>query len=222
MAKLWIESEPLNKFSDAVRTLRESLFAHISDIENPLIITSSPHRGDGCTTLTANLAGSIGQSGKRVLLIDGDLNGKGLAEYFKHESNGGFVKIIEGGDVKTVSSGIENLDILPCGIPKGNKHPFDSPRVIDLLQKYRKEYDIVIIDTAPILESSDPVVLGKHASGIILVFRAGNFQREDELVARELLERSGIKIIGAVINGVRQQDQDPYYTYQRHLEMNRK
>ncbi len=222
MAKLWIQSEPLNKFSEAIRTLRESLYASISGEENPLIITSSPHRGDGCSTLTVNLAAAIAQSGKRVLLIDGDLNGKGLEDFFSLEANGGFVKIIEGEGGQTVPSGIENLDLLPSGTSKGGKHPFDSPRVKEFLLKFRKEYDLVIIDAAPILESSDTVVLGKHASGVILVFRSGNFQREDELVARDLLERSGVKIIGAVINGISEQDQDPYYTYQRHLEMKRK
>ncbi|MBU1023899.1 CpsD/CapB family tyrosine-protein kinase [bacterium] len=219
--KLWIETEPLNKYSESIRSLRESLYARLSGQKNPVIVVSSPHRQDGCSTLTANLAASIAQSGKRVLLIDGDLTGNGLENLFQVDSKDGFIQILDGGGGKIVPSGLKNLDFLPTGAPKANSHPFDSPRLKEFLNKFQNDYDFVLIDTAPVLESSDIIILGQNSAGVILVFKAGNFQREDEITSREMLERSGVKIIGAVVNGIKEKDQDPYYTYQRFLGRNR-
>ena len=219
--RLWIESDPLNKYSEAIRSLRESLYSHLTDQKKPVIAVSSPHREDGCSTLTANLAASIAQSGKRVLLIDADLSGDSFGKLFQIDSNEGFIQILDGGGGKIVPSGLKNLDLLPTGTPKTDGHPFDSSRLKEFIDKFQNDYDFVLIDTAPVLESSDIILLGQCASGVILVFKAGNFQREDEITSREKLERSGIKIIGAVVNGVEERDQDPYYTYQRFMEKNR-
>jgi capsular exopolysaccharide synthesis family protein len=217
--KLWIQIEPLGKFSEAIRAARESLFSHLKDDPHPVVVLCAPHRGDGASTITANLAASIAHLGKKVLLIDSDLTGDGLTQFMSQDSKSTFVNAMESGNITTVPTNIENLDFLASGTATTGKHPFDSPNLQVVFEKLKNRYDIILIDTSPILESSDAVVLGQKASGVILVFMAGNYLREDEISSREILERSGVKIIGAIMNRTREDQNDPYYTYQRFLEL---
>jgi len=216
--KLWIEDDPLNKFSEAIRTLRETLFAQLPEGASPVMIMTATHRGDGCSTVTANLAASCAHTGRRVLAIDGDFSGRGLEEIFGISHKAGLLEYIGGNRAEVVSTGIDNLGFLPAGITTSGAHPFDSPKFGEILENLRKSYDVIMIDTAPVLEKSDAVVLGQKSNGVILVFLAGNFLREDELTAREILDRSNVRVIGVIFNRIREEDQDPFYTYQRYLE----
>jgi capsular exopolysaccharide synthesis family protein len=217
--KLWIQIEPLGKFSEAIRAARESLFSHLKDEPNPVVVLCAPHRGDGASTIAANLAASIAHLGKKVLLIDSDLTGDGLTQFMSPDSKSTFTNAMESGNILPVPTNIENLDFLASGTATSGKHPFDSPNLQAVFEKLKTRYNIILIDTSPILESSDAVVLGQKASGVILIFMAGNYLREDEISSREILERSGVRIIGAIMNRIRGDQSDPYYTYQRFLEL---
>jgi tyrosine-protein kinase Etk/Wzc len=154
--------------------------------------------------------------------VDGDFAGRGLEDIFGISHKMGLLEYFSGNQVETIPTGIENLMFLPAGTSTSGTHPFDSPKLKDIIDGFRKSFDAVFIDTAPILDKCDAVVLGQKASGVLLVFRAGNFIREDEITAREMLERSNVRMIGAIFNRIREEDQDPFYTYQRYLEKQEK
>ena len=220
--KLWIETAPLTRFSESIRSLREALFSQFQPNEKPVLVMSAPHKGDGCSTVTANLAASCAHAGKKTLIIDGDIAGKGLDEIIGSSAKAGLLEYITGAQKAGISSVFERLDFLPAGSTTQGGHPFDSPRLKDIIEEFRRNYDIIFFDTPPVLNTSDAVVLGQKSTGLILVFRAGSFLREDELTTRELLDRSGVRIIGAIVNRSREEDNDPYYTYQRLLEKKEK
>jgi capsular exopolysaccharide synthesis family protein len=219
MAKeLWIQTQPLSGFSQAIRTMRESLFTHLKDKKNPVITMCAPRRGDGCSTISANLAASIAHTGMKTLIIDADLQSHGLDEFFGAKQEGGFIDAILGKSCKPSATGFENLHYLQTGVSPDSMHPLDSPRANALLDSLQGSYNFIMIDTAPVLETSDPVVLGQKSTALVLVFRSGSFLRDDEISAREMLIRSGVKILGIVVNRILEEDRDRYYTYQKMLE----
>ena len=166
--------------------------------------------------MAANLAYVMAASGKRVLLIDGDIRKGYLNQYFGMERAGGLTEVIAGSLAANSAIRHEvmpNLDFLPTGaIPHNPSETLLHPRLKQVLDELQDEYDQLIIDSPPVLIVSDATVLGTYVGTVFLVAREGvtSIGELDDSVRR--FNQSGAQVKGVVFNGVRAK-LSKYYGY---------
>lgn len=210
---------PKSQTAEAFRAVRTALYFNTQGKEHSVIQVTSPTPGDGKTTLAANLAVSIAQSGKRCLLVDADMRRPRQAANFGIKASEGFATILSGQshwrDVICDCPEVGGLSILPVGNKPNNPAELSSlPAVKDLIEELREEYDFVIIDTPPLLAVTDPCPIAARVDGVILTLRIKKNVRISAERASEILSNLGANIIGLVVNGVgAQSGYGSQYTY---------
>jgi capsular exopolysaccharide synthesis family protein len=193
--------------SEAYRGIRTTLCFSMRGKGRQVLLITSPEPGDGKTTLAANLAVCLAQSGKRVVLCDADLRRPRLHKLFGvSDDGGGLVSVLANGtDVESAiqPTGIEGLEIIPGGsraqIPA---ELLSSSRLENVFEILRNRYDFVIVDTPALLSVTDPCAVAARADGVILVLRASRHTRREATQARQLLESVDATVLGVAINGV--------------------
>lgn len=171
------------------------------------LVVSSPGRGDGKSITTAGLGVALARSGRRVLLINGDLRQPRLHELFDVDNSEGLADLLVEGDLTHLmkmvrSTPVRGLSILPGGPAVGETmQMFDSALLSPLLTNLRGQFDLVLIDTPSLLEAADARLLGRHADGVILVVRSGHTDRGDLVAARQRLASFGLPLSGVVLSG---------------------
>jgi succinoglycan biosynthesis transport protein ExoP len=214
-----VHTNPDDVASESFRTLRTALA--FSGQETDRLVVSSAEPGDGKTTVLVNLAVSYAQAGKRTLVVDADLRRPGLSNLFEMRGPGGLSEILRGDEEVAAmcrsrlrASGVAGLDILPCGPrPPDPAELLGSPRMADLMGWAESEYDLVLIDSPPVLAASDAAILGKLADGVVLVVQPRKNHRRRVLRAVEGLVTLAIRLVGVVVNGVGTEDDGGYYGY---------
>lgn len=210
---------PKSQVSEAFRAVRTSLFFNTQGKQHSVIQITSPTPGDGKSTLAANLAVSIAQSGKRVLLVDADMRRPRQATTFGITSKTGFATVLTGEsdwhDVLYDCPEIEGLTVMPCGAKPNNPAELaSSPQVKELIEEMRLEFDFVIIDTPPLLAVTDACPIAARVDGVILCIRIKKNVRVSAERATEMLANLGANCIGLVVNGVgAQSGYGSQYTY---------
>src|SRR5262249_28292873 len=182
-----------------------------------VVQVTSPNPGDGKSTLAANLAVSVAQSGKRTVLIDCDFRKPRVHKIFHIEKpEVGLASIITGEATTSAAirpTRVDNLSILPAAPgPANPAEPPTSPEFQAIVDKLRAEYEFVIIDTPPVLAVSDPLVVAPRVDGVLLVFRMTKKARPTAERAREQLGAVGANVLGVVVNGTGQR-RGAYYGY---------
>lgn len=192
--------------SEAYRRVRTALYFNTQGQDNRVLQVTSPDPSDGKTTLITNLAVSIAQSGKRVLLVDCDFRRPKLHRIFGVSSDTGIAQAITGevriedGIRQTAQTG---LDILPCGPrPNNPAELLSSPRFRELLAVLRSKYDFVLVDTPPLLAVTDPSAVAPCVDGVLVTIRLSKGGRPGAKRAIEQLASVGGRVIGVVVNGV--------------------
>jgi len=174
-----------------------------------IVAIGSGKGGVGKTTISVNLAVALAQIGRRVVLVDGDLRKPRLDKIFEIECDGGLTKLLEEDHLVSTQpvsefvhrTQIENLFVLPTKPARGGiSAKLHSGRMRTLVQRLRKEFDIVIFDSPPMLHLSDARVLGCLSDGVLLVFRSRKTTRENALAAADCLTQDGINVIGTILN----------------------
>ena len=184
-----------------------------------MIQVTSPTPGDGKSTLAANLAVSIAQSGKRVLLVDADMRRPRQNAPFGIESREGFASVLSGQSqwrhVMYECEEIEGLTVMPCGAKPNNPAELSSsPQVKVLIDEMRQEFDFIIVDTPPLLAVTDPCPIAARVDGVILCLRIKKNVRVSAGRAIEMIGNLGANCIGLVVNGVgAQSGYGSQYTY---------
>jgi succinoglycan biosynthesis transport protein ExoP len=216
--RLVVLSAPESLAAESFRTLRSTVMLGYSDRRSKVIVITSGFMNEGKSTISANLAIGFAQRGARVLLIDTDLRRSHLHVAFHLPgslsglSNLLSLTDLEGAYVTPVPE-LPNLTLVPAGPrPPNPSEILSSNRMAELLDQWRGEYDYVIIDSAPILMVSDALGVAARADGTIMVVRAGLTRKRAIVRSFELLSRSGIHILGAVINDIDLQIEN-FYTY---------
>ncbi len=193
-------------------------------------VISSPNSGEGKTTITTNLGIALSKSKMRVVLIDGDLRRPSLHRIFGIENSFGLRNMLQGDihleaipeEVLTHLTMIPNLCVIPAGEGAGDvQELLHSPAFGQLLKRLSRLFDIVLIDTPPMLHMADARIMASHCDGAILVFRAGQTIREDAVAARNLFDRDGVKLAGSILNGfdpLVEGKKDYYQSYYRYQE----
>jgi capsular exopolysaccharide synthesis family protein len=197
---------PKSPEAEAFRGLRTALYFNTHGEDHRVLQVTSPNKGDGKTTLAANLAVSMAQSGKTVLLVDADCRRPRVHKVFGLGDEVGLVSVIEAQatvEEAVRPTGVANLTVLPCGPRPGNPAELlTSPRFGALLEELRGRYDFVLLDTPPLLAVSDPAVVAPQVDGVLLNIRVTKNSRPAAERAKEILLTLGAKIIGVVVNGV--------------------
>jgi len=210
--------DPTSGASEAYKTLRTSLLLSTADAPPKVIVITSSEPQEGKTVTTLNTAISLTQSGKKVLLIDGDMrrprlhkalgvaNGVGLSNYLS--GNAEIEEIFQ-------PTEIPNLFLASSGpVPPNPSELLESEHFDFLLDALRKgtRFDHVLIDSPPLLSVADPVIMASKASATILVVQCGRTARPAVIRGRQKLEQAKANILGVVLNDVDVRH-GSYYSY---------
>ncbi len=183
--------EPESVDAEAYRSLRTALDCGNHHNRNRVIGVTSPVAGDGKSTLAANLAVSIAQSGKRVLLIDTNLRAATMHRIFGVSNAVGLIRAMQ----------TEGLYLLAAGpLPKSPADLIASPRFSRLIDWLRDRFQFVIIDTPPILLASESRVIAALSDGVLLTVRSHQSDPIETQHACDLLEIADANVLGVVVN----------------------
>ena len=202
--------------AEAFRVIRANLEFAAVDKELKVILVTSASPNEGKSTVVQYLAQTISQTGKKVMALDADLINPTLYRRFGIPNQRGLSNLIVGDADFTVFSRLKefpNLSVITTGpIPPNSSELLGSAHMKHLMDRLREEYDMVIIDTPPMLPVTDAVVASSLADGVILVVQAGKTRSGEVQHAREMLETAHANLLGVVLNRARRRVNDYYYT----------
>ena len=197
---------PGSREAEAYRSFRTTIYHSTKDSNDKIIQITSAEPGDGKSTTAANLAIAIAQSGKKVLLIDADLRRPTMHTLFGLPQDIGLTDVLLSEvewSIAVRTTRLENLSVLTAGLcPQNPAELLSSDRLPDTLRAMRVMYDVIIIDTPPILAVSDPAIISPHIDGLLLVVRMGKNKRAAAERAREMIDSHGIRLYGVIVNDV--------------------
>jgi capsular exopolysaccharide synthesis family protein len=190
--------------AESFRTLRTNLlFSSAVQSMREVIVTSSAP-SEGKSTTAANLAVAFAQQGQRVLLVDCDLRRPQVHLVFGFPQIPGLTTALMGGASPAElvhGTAVENLAVLTAGpTPPNPAELLGGARMRDLLDRLSESYELIILDTPPVLVASDAAILSRHAGGTLLVVRAGKTQAAALREALQQLAHVGTRVIGTVLN----------------------
>ncbi len=199
----------LTESIDGVRTI---LMHDSSSKRRQVVLVTSAATNEGRTTVASQLAASLARAGRRTLLVDGDLRRPALQALFDAPLEDGLCEVLRAEvDVADVirPTHAEGLWLLTAGYCDIDAiHALATEQMQPVFDKLRAEYDFIIIDGAPVLGMSDALIFGQYSDGAILSVRRDQSQMPKIHQAAELLRGVGIRIIGAVVNGVQAKADD--------------
>ncbi len=212
--------DPKATISEQYKILRTNILSLNKGNPPKLLVVTSSTQGEGKTVTCLNLAVAMVHSKRtmRVLLIDADMRRGRTAEYLGVKAEVGLSEVLQGKveleqALYTVDE-IENLTILSSGaIPDHPVELADSPAMHDILKTAAMQFDMVIIDTPPIIAVTDAGIIGAIADGVLMVVRAGKTQRGLVQRAEELLYQSHAKVLGRVLTNVEYHVPEYIYRY---------
>ncbi len=202
---------------ESFKSIRTNVTFTLSASKRNILVVSSARFGDGKSTICANIAIAMAQSGHRVLLIDADMrkpvqhvifglkNEKGLS------TATGKMNPLEKSIQKNV---MENLDIMTAGsTPPNPSELLASEQMVTILNELSSRYGVIIIDTPPVNIVTDAMELAKNDSGMIMVVRYGVTTDDDLKTAGQKIESAGIKLLGFILNDIMPKQHKGFYAY---------
>lgn len=207
---------PKSQASEAFRTLRTNIqFSSLDEDLKTLVITST-QPGEGKSTIVSNLAITMAQSGKKVLLIDCDLRKPSIHKKFGLSNQEGLTSALSKEKTKEEvikPAGINNLYILTSGpIPPNPAELLGSKKMKNFIGELKGFFDVILFDAPPVLAVTDAQILSTFCSGVVFVAGYGQADKHAIVRGKELIEKVGGKIVGVVINKF-PSDSKSYYYY---------
>ncbi len=220
---LLAESNPADLSVEALRGLRTSLHFAMLEAKNNVLMISGPAPGIGKSFISTNFAAVAAKTGQKVLLIDADMRKGYLQQSFGLKWENGLSDVLSGKQEfaqSVKSTPVENLEIITRGqVPPNPSELLMHPRFAELMEWASKEYDLVIVDTPPVLAVTDPSIVGAFAGTTLMVARYGQNTIKEIDVARHRFEQSGIEVKGVIFNAIEKKASSSYgygyynYTY---------
>jgi tyrosine-protein kinase Etk/Wzc len=208
---------PADLSIEALRSLRTSLHFAMMEAKNNIIAISGPSPGVGKSFISANLGAVLAQSGQKVLVVDSDMRKGYLNKQFGLKPENGLSDYLSGQkslEQVTKTTNVDGLEIITRGqVPPNPSELLMHSHFSDLVSEVKEKYDIVIIDTPPILAVTDPAIVGGHAGSMLLVTRFGQNAIKEIDYARQRFEQNGIDVKGVVFNGVVKKASNAYGYY---------
>jgi len=209
--------------AEAYRVVRTSMLLSAAGAPPKTILVTSGQAGEGKTTTVVNTAISLAQLGSSVLIIDCDLRRPATHKIFGIQvDNGLSTYLSQNAEIEDLIQKLQipNLSLLPCGpIPPNPAELISSAKMRNLLSLLATRYDHILIDSPPLINVTDPVILSSLVDGVIMVVHGGKSPRTIVQRARQELLGVGAKIFGVVLNNVdmsREGYDAYYYYYNRH------
>ncbi len=201
-------TNPTGSFAEAVRAVRTSIVFSSPDKPLKRLLITSANAGAGKTTLACNVATTLAQTDKRVLLIDCDLRRPRLHQVFAKQNGEGLMTAILRPDtyLSTVqSTDVPNLSVMCSGtLPPNPSEVLQSHAFRDLLDRLDERFDILVLDSPPLMPVTDAAVIAPQTDGVVLVLRALQTVRAEAKRSLALLNGVGSHTLGTVVNAVRE------------------
>lgn len=193
---------PYSSVAEAYRTLRTQ-FLHDCQGKK-VILVSGAVSGDGGSTIIANLAVALAQTGRKVVVADANLRRPAMQDFFSLSQLTGLSSVLSGQtpiEQALQKTAFDQLTVLTSGPAVSNPSEMLSSCVTDqMLVSLRGLADIILVDAPPVIEVGDALVLASKVEAVVLVLGAGRVSLGDALRTKEQLERVGANLIGAVLN----------------------
>jgi capsular exopolysaccharide synthesis family protein len=206
---------PNSRLAESYRSIRTALLLSSADHPVKTIAVTSPLPGEGKTVSAANLAVTLAQSGKTVLVVDSDLRRPRQHRLFKVKNTFGLTTYLTNSvPIKDVvkSTEIPNLFLVNSGpIPPNPAELLGSDKMTRFIKMMSDECDFMIFDLPPMLEISDALVLGAKVDGVVLVVWGDKTSREALKKTRERLDMLKVRTLGVIINNVTLPHHGAYY-----------
>jgi succinoglycan biosynthesis transport protein ExoP len=187
---------------ESFRLLRANVLLALDPFPSVLMVTSA-RAGEGKSTTVANLGATLALSGRRVLLIDGDLRQPALHREFGLGNECGLTSVLEGAALPACiqATPLAGVSVLPSGpLPAFPPELLESPALKTLLAELRGHYDCILVDSPPLIQLSDGLALAQLAEGAVVVVAADQARHPDLLAAVRALDQTGIPVLGLVYN----------------------
>jgi capsular exopolysaccharide synthesis family protein len=196
--------DPKSQYVEAYRTLRTNVQFLSANKESKCFVITSTMANEGKSTIATNLAYVMAQTNKRVLLIDGDLRKPMLAKIFKLPEDCGLTNVLVADlELEKAVCEIEDsgFSVMPAGpIPPNPSELLLSEKMEGLIQSFRNDYELILIDTPPLGLVTDSADLAAIADGVIIVCSSGETKIDNCKKVKQTLEHLNIKIMGIVLN----------------------
>lgn len=203
--KLIAFREPKAPASEAYRALRTNIdFSGFDKVIKTLLVTSATP-DEGKSVVTGNLGITMAVDGKKVLIIDADLRNPSQHKCFGLSNNVGLTSLLVNDSLcleeAICTTNIHNLFILPGGpIPPNPAELLNSKKMRELIQDLACAFDIILVDSPPVMAVTDASILASYLDGTILVIGTGQVSKELAHAAKEQLNKVKANILGAVLN----------------------
>jgi tyrosine-protein kinase Etk/Wzc len=202
---------------EGIRSLRTTLQFALNEAKNNIIGITGSSPNIGKSFVSVNLAYVLADAGKRVLLIDADMRKGKIQAYFSDKKESGLAEIL-GGDVgfkQALQTINDKIDFIATGhYPKNPSELLISGKFTDFLTEVSKSYDVVLIDTPPVLAVTDAVIITKQAGINLLVVGSGKEELKEVEHAVKRLQKNKVEINGLVYNNIQKKEKSyGYYEY---------
>lgn len=202
----YLKKMPSSASAEAIRNLRTSVL--LSNVDNPpqIVMICSSLSGEGKTTTALSTTLSFASMGKKVLLIEADIRRRIFGQYFKTEQTDGIVAVLS--EKKDFEDVVIHSKLIGADILIGDKGQFNaadifsSKRFSELLAQLRTKYDIIVIDTPPVLLVPDARVIAQHVDAMIFVVKWDTTDRRQVVAALREFERTGRPVSGIALNQI--------------------
>ena len=206
--------------SEDYRTVRTSiLLSHAESPPKSIVFTSALPK-EGKTATLANMAVAFSQLNEKVLVVDADLRKPRLHRIFKVKNIGGLSGYLTGKvsiEDAVQKTNVENIWLIPSGpIPPNPSELLNSDKMKGMMDELKRGYDVVMLDTAPMLAVVDGVIISSLGDSTVFIIQAGKTTRKPFLQAVEELKRAKAKVIGVVFNEVKAKGEGYYSPYYHH------
>ncbi|MFM0716904.1 polysaccharide biosynthesis tyrosine autokinase [Paraburkholderia strydomiana] len=217
------QQAPEDMAVEGVRNLRTSLQLSLDYAENNVVMITGSRPDAGKSFLSVNLSALVASAKKRVLIIDGDMRRGEVHSHFGIAHQPGLSDVLSGGDLRAMIQRdvLPGLDVLAKGsLPSHPAELLMSKRFETMLEELKPYYDLVIVDTPPVLAVTDPTLIGRYAGTTLLVVRHGRHPANEIAEAAKRLRNSGVAMRGVLLTDVPQEGaflgsgyQGGYYGY---------
>jgi capsular exopolysaccharide synthesis family protein len=212
------QHDSVSSYAESYRALRTSLLLSSAEHAPRTMLITSGHPAEGKTTIVANTAIALAQTGARVVVLDADMrrprchrifnvkNDIGLSTYLSRDIP--LAEIVQAGPE------VENLDIIAAGpVPPNPSELLSSVKLRILLSLLQEHYDHIVIDSPPVIHVADALIISPLVDGVVIVVKSGQTPREAVLRSKQALLDVNAKIFGVVLNCVDVNSDGYYYNY---------
>ena len=215
-------NDPADLAIEALRSLRTSLHFAMMEASNKIMMISGPSPEVGKSFISANLAAVLAQVGQKVVVIDADMRKGHLHRYFENQNDVGLSDVLSAQAEHHQAiheTKVENLHFIPrCQIPPNPAELLMHSRFKTLMERLSAEYDLVLVDTPPILAVTDADIIGQQAGTSLIVARYGVNSAKEVDVSVHRFEQNRVEIKGAILNAIERRASNEYGYYAYHYD----